>query len=329
MNINRPKGPLWATVNVTGVCNLECKYCFFQPRKHEHMRLTNFRKVVEMLKAQELFFLTLSGGEPFLHPHINDILTYAHNEFEYATVLSNGTNIKSEHINCMKEIIKNKGFFPIQVSLDAIDPETNDKTRGMARKVIRNMEALRDAGVSLTIAIVVSTQNIDQVLQTIIASKHLTRYFHLMPFMSVPFLKQEDNYLHAELTDTQQIWEKLASVRETHDLHIRLPIDECNLDKYSATGAPCVAGFTQIVIDPDLNVRACSRCTHAIVGNLKEESMSSIWFGSKIANIYKRDIPYCQDSSEWEVALADSAFMHGKRGVKAWQKITSCEEKRD
>ncbi len=316
MSINRPRGPLWATVNITGVCNLECKYCFFQPRKHEHMTLTNFRKVVEILKGQELFFLTLSGGEPFTHPQINEILTYAHNEFEHVTVLSNGTTIKQVHIHSMKEIIKKKGFFPIQISLDAIDPETNDKTRGMAHKVLRNMEALKDAGVSLTIAIVVSTQNIDQVVQTILRSKHLTRHFHLMPFKSVPYLEQEDNYLHTELTDIQEIWEKLANVRDTHDLQIRLPTDECNLKEFSATGAPCVAGFTQLVIDPDMDVRACSRCTHAIVGNLEEESMSSIWHGSKIANIYKRDIPFCQESSEWEAAMANTEFLNGKRGVR-------------
>lgn len=317
MILKRPSGPLWATVNITGACNLECKYCFFQPRKHEHMTMLNFRKVVKILKAQKLFFITISGGEPFLHPRINDILLYVHDEFEHATILSNGTNIGKGNVECMKEIMRKKGSFPMQVSLDAAEPDINDRTRGMASLVIKNLEVLRDAGVALTIAIVVSSQNIEQVVETIVMSKHLTRHFHIMPFKSVPFLDHGDQYLRSEVTDMLSIWERLGTVRDEHDLQIRLPTDECNSATYSATGAPCVAGFTQIVIDPDLDVRACSRCTHAIVGNLEDESMDSIWHGSKLAHIYRRDVPYCHVSSEWEAAIADPAFMRGKRGAGA------------
>ncbi|GJQ60245.1 MAG: hypothetical protein SCALA701_30460 [Candidatus Scalindua sp.] len=323
MTQKRPNSPLWATVNITGVCNLKCEYCFFQPRKHEHMTMINFRKVVNILKAQKLFFLTLSGGEPFLHPEINNILKYAHNEFEHVTILSNGTYIKQENVVYMKEIIRKKGSFPMQVSLDAIDPDTNDKTRGNGSRVLKNLEFLRDAGVSLTIAIVVSSQNIEQVVKTIVAAKHLTRHFHIMPFKSVPFLDQGDQYLRSETVDMQKIWETLGNIRDTYDLQIRLPTDECNSTTYSATGAPCVAGFTQIVIDPDLDVRACSRCTHAIVGNLKYENLDSIWHGSKLGHIYKKDIPYCYESSEWEDAIEDPAFMRGKRGSRAEQYQTT------
>ncbi len=313
---NRPDRPLWATVNVTGVCNLKCEYCFFQPRKYEHMSISNYKKVVKILKEQELFFLTISGGEPFLHPQINEILKHAHDEFEYATVLSNGTTITKDNIACMKQIITQKGYFPIQVSLDAIDPDVNDKTRGMADKVQKNLELLRDTGVSLTIAIVVSSQNIEQVVDTIINSKHLTKHFHLMPFKAVPYLKHGDKYLHSEISDMKKVWETLENIRDKHNLQIRLPSDECKSDKYSATGAPCVAGFTQIVIDPNLDVRACSRCTHAIVGNLQKESMENIWHGEKLAHIYKSKVPYCHIHSEWDNAVKDPSFLQGKQGAK-------------
>ena len=316
MASKRPRAPLWATINITGVCNLECEYCFFQPRKHEHMPMSSFKKVIDILKEQELFFLTISGGEPFTHPLINDILRLAHDEFEHATVLSNGTYIKKRHIECMKEIIRKKGCFPMQVSLDSVDPDINDRTRGMALKVMKNLEALADAGVALTIAVVVTSQNVAKVVDTIVSLKNLTRHFHVMPFKSVPFLDKGDQYLGSEMTDMQKFWELLGDIREKHRLQIRLPSDECSTAKYSATGAPCVAGFTQVVIDPDLDVRACSRCTHAIAGNLKRESLDSIWHGPKLARIYQRDIPYCHVSSEWEAALKDPEFMCGKRGAK-------------
>ena len=319
MTLNRPSSPLWATVNVTGVCNLACEYCFFQPRRHEHMTMANFRKVVQALKEQQLFFMTLSGGEPFLHPHITEILELGHEVFEHTTILSNGTCITPAHLKCMMSIIRKKGYFPLQVSLDAIDPAQNDKTRGMADKVMKNLEVLRDAGVSLTIAIVVSSQNLEQVTKTIVATKHLTHHFHIMPFKSVPFLQQQDRYLRAEPVDMQRIWERLAALRDAHDLHIRLPTDECKADSYSATGAPCVAGFTQVVIDPNLDVRACSRCTHAVVGNLEDETLGEIWHGPALARIYQQKLPFCHLPAEWQAAVADPAFLHGKQGAKGVQ----------
>jgi MoaA/NifB/PqqE/SkfB family radical SAM enzyme len=283
------------------------------------MALDNFMKIVQILKAQKIFFLTLSGGEPFLHPQINDILKYAHHEFEYTTVLSNGTNINNENVECIKEIIKEKGFFPMQVSLDAIDPGTNNKTRGMTKKVLKNLEILNEANISLTIAIVVTSQNVEQVIQTIIATKHLTNHFHIMPFKSVPFLEQEDQYLRLQQPDMQKIWESLKVIRDKHALEISLPSDHCDVTQYSATGAPCVAGFTQIVIDPNLDVRACSRCPHAIVGNLDNESIESIWNGPRLAHIYNQNIPYCYIQTEWESAFKNPIFMAGKRGVNTGQ----------
>ena len=312
---NRPSSPLWATVNVTGKCNLACEYCFFQPRKHEHMPLSSFRQVVEILRAHRLFFLTLSGGEPFVHPRINDILEYAHDAFEHTTVLSNGSVIRKRHLDCIRGIIDSKGFFPMQVSLDAVDCDVNDKTRGMTAKVTENLAMLSDLGVSLTIAIVVSSQNIAQVVRSIIRLKHLTRHFHLMPFKPVPYLDHADNYLHASVNDMSTIWHRLRDLRDEHELRIRLPSDECDAAGYSATGAPCVAGFTQLVIDPDLDVRACSRCTHAIVGNLGVESLEEIWNGPRLARIYHSDRPYCHIPSEWQVAIDDPEFRRGKRGA--------------
>ncbi|MFZ6026173.1 MAG: radical SAM/SPASM domain-containing protein [Chloroflexota bacterium] len=304
-------------MNVTGVCNLTCAYCYFQPRKHEHMAIADFEKVVEILKAQNLFFLTLSGGEPFMHPHINDILRHAHRAFMYTTVLSNGTILRKENLACIREIISAKGFFPMQVSLDAIDPDTNDRTRGMALKVLQNLEILKAVGVSLTIAIVVTSQNIEQVVRTVVASKHLTKHFHIMPFKPVPFLERHDQYLRSQQPDMQTVWERLQETRTAHELQISLPVDECKAPQYSATGAPCVAGFTQVVIDPNLDVRACSRCTHAVVGNLNHEKMAEIWHGPKLAYVYERELPYCYVPSEWDAAMKDPSFLAGKRGVKA------------
>ncbi len=300
METNRPQAPLWATINVTTYCNLNCSYCFFQPRTYEHMPYDDFVQVVDLLHNEHLFSLTISGGEPFLHPQIEKILKYAHNSFEHISVLSNGSCFKEEHFKCIREIIKAKNIFQLQVSIDSIEPNTNNSTRGLTNSVLKNLEILNNLGVSLTIAIVLSSKNISQTINTIKSLKHITNHFHIMPFKPVPYLAGKDSYLKPDLNDLSILWDSIAGLRENYDLRIKIPNDECSSNEYSATGSPCAAGFTQFVIDPNLNVRACSKCIHAIVGNMKRDSVEGIWNGKELAHIYNQSIPYCKISSEWD-----------------------------
>lgn len=288
------------TANVTGACNLSCSYCFYRPRSDKHMTLADFEKLLGILKEIRIFLLTLSGGEPFLHPDIDRILRRAHAEFQHATVLTNGTRITKENLETIEEIIESKGYFPIQVSLDAFDADTNDKTRGMTDTVIGNLESLRNSGASVTVAIVVSSQNIDKVAQTVLSLKHLTRHFHLMPIKSVPYLGGNDQYLSVDQQAMSSAWKELQVIRDEHDILLRTPQDDCYRIETCATGAPCMAGFSQIVIDPNLDVRGCDRCIHSKVGNLKQDSISDIWNGPRLAHVYQREVPYCQVPSEWE-----------------------------
>lgn len=301
---NRPSSPLWVTVNVTSACNLSCRYCFNQPRSHEHMPLEDFQTLLGILKQAQIFLLTLSGGEPFLHPDIDQILRLVHSKFDHATVLSNGTRITRKNLETIREIIEQKGYFPVQVSLDAKDPLTNELTRGKTENVLKNLEALREAGASITIAIVVSSQNIDHIIDSVLELKDITRHFHVMPIKRVPFLEGADQYLSVDRMRMSDFWKALSELRDAHDLMLRTPHDDCFHAKTCASGAPCMAGFTQVVVDPNLNVRACDRCIHAVVGNLKQEKMSQIWNGPRLAHVYQREVPLCESSEEWDAWTA-------------------------
>lgn len=301
---NRPGLPLWVTLNVTSACNLSCRYCFYQPRSSEHIDLDDYRMLLGVFKEAQIFLLTLSGGEPFLHPEIDQILQLAHSTFDHATVLSNGTRFTPANLDTIRKIIDQKGYFPIQVSLDAKDPIANDRTRGMTSSVLSNLSALKETGASITIAIVVNSQNVDHVQDTILEMSSVTRHFHVMPIKRVPYLDGDDEYLNVEPARMTAFWHELHELRDEHDLMLRTPHDDCFHAKTCARGAPCMAGFTQLVIDPNLDVRACDRCVHAVVGNLKEESLAEIWDGSRLAHVYQRDVPYCEVVEEWEAWAA-------------------------
>lgn len=291
---NRPRAPLLVTVNVTGHCNLSCRYCYFQPRGRRHMTAKDFAATLATLKRHDIFLLTLSGGEPFLHPRISSFLELAHEMFDHVSVLTNGTAFKRSHFDTIRRIVNKKQFFPIQVSLDSVDAEVNELSRGQTTTVLKNLERLKECGANLTIATVLSSRNIDSLATTIGSLVDLTRHFHVMPIKPVPFLEGSDADLQVSSERLDRAWRELAELREKHGIRVRTPIDDlCSRVETSATGAPCMAGFTKLAIDPNLNVRPCDKCVGAVVGSLREETLEDIWNGPRMEHIFRRPHSYC------------------------------------
>jgi len=291
---NRPSSPLLVTINVTGMCNLTCKYCYFQPRKQIHMSLKNFKMALKELKINNVFLIALSGGEPFLHPQINQMMSLAHEYFDHVSILSNGTVISLKHLEAIKIISEQKGNFDIQISIDSIDKEVNDMTRGMTSLVLKNIEKLKENGARITIAMVITSQNINNILHSINCLSRLTNHFHIMPFRAVPYLKGEDSFLNVPKKNIDLVWEKLVDLKKELNLQISTPIDDvCEHIETSAKGAPCMAGFTKLTIDPNLDVRPCDKCVDTVVGDLGTSSLKEVWDGKLLANVYQSKNIYC------------------------------------
>lgn len=294
MTGNRPSTPLFATINVTGVCNLKCAYCFFQPRLEKHMASTDFRRIVNELVEDRLFFINISGGEPFAHPEIEDLLAYAHERFEQVVTLTNGTLLKPKHCAAIEKIIARKGGFPIQISLDAIDSDVNARTRSASDKILTNIEKLSAMGANLVVAIVITQRNADTVLGTIRTLSDHVKHFHIMEVQSVNALCGSDADLALPQGRIEELWNGISALRDELGLYIEIPTDCTEAPTGSAYGAACMAGFTQVVIDPDLKVRPCDRCVVTHIGDLNETSLEDVWNGAAVRKVLKSDLVYCQ-----------------------------------
>lgn len=69
-----------------------------------------------------------------------------------------------------------------------------------------------------------------------------------------------------------------SALRDELGLHIDTPCDDAP-ERGCAYGAPCMAAFSQLAIDPDLQVRPCDRLVDVFVGDLHRESLAGIWNG--------------------------------------------------
>lgn len=91
--------PIMIHVAITNVCNLNCSFCCFKNRNNaDKLTLEQIIKTLNSFKQLGVNALEITGGgEPLLHPDINEIIGYASNLGYKIGICSNGKRL--ENIN--------------------------------------------------------------------------------------------------------------------------------------------------------------------------------------------------------------------------------------
>ncbi|MBL7051138.1 radical SAM protein [Candidatus Woesearchaeota archaeon] len=110
---------------ITSVCNAKCKYCLYE-KKREHLPLEDIKKIVTEAKEIGIECVTITGGEPSLHPQFFEILDYITSQGLSIGLISNGFQMNKEKV---KKILDYGIVYP-WTSIDSHDEEINDKSRG-------------------------------------------------------------------------------------------------------------------------------------------------------------------------------------------------------
>ena len=89
---------LSAMIELLDQCNFHCRYCYVRGSTNSTLSLESVKKVLDQLREVGCIWLTLTGGEPLLHPHFLEIYNYAYDLGFAVTILTNGYLLTSEHI---------------------------------------------------------------------------------------------------------------------------------------------------------------------------------------------------------------------------------------
>lgn len=149
---------LWFQV-MGNQCNLQCSHCFIScgPKSNTHHvinkdTIRRYLKEALTLGIKEFYF---TGGEPFLHNEIIDILKDALN-YGTTTVLSNGTLITQELAQTLARISRVSGYrLEFRISLESSREDENDQIRGKDsfKRALRGIQSLVNAGFNPIITI--------------------------------------------------------------------------------------------------------------------------------------------------------------------------------
>jgi MoaA/NifB/PqqE/SkfB family radical SAM enzyme len=115
--------PLLAHIIPVRRCNLACKYCnefddFSKPVPTDVM----FRRI-DKLAALGTSVITISGGEPMLHPDLDDIIRRIRSHGMIAGMITNGYLLVAERI----QRFNRAGLEWLQISIDNVTPDDVSK----------------------------------------------------------------------------------------------------------------------------------------------------------------------------------------------------------
>lgn len=156
------------TVNLTNKCNTWCRYCFQKsgPSGTDCIKAKDIQRILEFFRERQdggEKYLQITGGEPFLHPDIFEIIKLAL-LFGY-TIRIQTNGILLNRMTEEQMVILSSDQILVKVSLDGWNAETHERwrARGSFNKVVSGIKRLRKYNRNIGIKTVVHDLNFPEI----------------------------------------------------------------------------------------------------------------------------------------------------------------------
>ncbi len=121
--LKSPRHPVLAHIVVTRRCNLSCTYCSEFDDFSKPVPTAEMLRRIDLLAALGTTVITLTGGEPLLHPDLETIVQRVRRHGIIAVAVTNGYLLTPERI----ERLNRAGLDHLQISVDNVRPDDVSK----------------------------------------------------------------------------------------------------------------------------------------------------------------------------------------------------------
>ena len=133
-------------LQVTERCDLRCAHCFVSAtRRGADMRLGDLATALPRLESARVSTVTLTGGEPFVHPDLLELVTLLTGTGVAVTICTNGVSVTTDQIAALRRLPGTS----VNVSLDGFSRNSHGRFRGDRDSfdvTVANIRRLGDAG---------------------------------------------------------------------------------------------------------------------------------------------------------------------------------------
>lgn len=166
--------PIYAGLKIIERCNQNCKHCWAGKSKKEPYSLSDFKKAIQVLHQFNIFHLTITGGEPLLHPDWLEIIKFAKDTIGTVELFTNGTLFTNENIKQLSNIFEECDF--VQISLDGLENTYKiQRQSNLFNRLITNIQKLVSNKLNVRLNMTITHFNIDDMIEV----------YHLANFLGV------------------------------------------------------------------------------------------------------------------------------------------------
>ncbi len=138
--------PVLVHIIPTRRCNLACTYCNEYDDYSDPVPTAEMLRRIDRLAALGTSIVTMSGGEPLLHPELEKVIQRVRSHGMISSMITNGYLLTTERIRQLNEA----GLEYLQISIDNIRPdETSKKSLKVLDKKLQLLAEHADFAVNI------------------------------------------------------------------------------------------------------------------------------------------------------------------------------------
>ncbi|GMO42687.1 MAG: hypothetical protein Pg6C_04240 [Treponemataceae bacterium] len=293
-------------LELTSRCNERCVHCYIpHENKTADIDMTRLFAVLDQFKAMGGIVLTISGGEPMMHPQFPELLRRLRGYDFIMQVFSNLTLLDDEILSLLKE----SHIFNVQVSLYSMNAAVHDsvtKLPGSFEKTMAALLTLKENNIPLHISSPAMKQNKDsygEVLRWAFERRISASSDYVMFARYDHTLDNLDNRL--PLDDVGNIIKEILAHDKPTQSYIKRKSAAARNKRPGGEEKICDIGQSSLTIGANGALYLCPTWRDRELGNIRDNSLEEIWFKSPevlyFRNLRKKDMPEC-------LACADSAY---------------------
>lgn len=287
LKIRRLVAPIGVQLELTPLCNNKCFHCYNywrQNEKEQYRSMTDdeFLKVIDVLHNAGVFYVTITGGEPFLvKPLLHEVLKKLASRGIKCDINSNLVHVDNDSISLMKDC----GVLSILTSFYSNKRGVHEEMTnnfGSFSKTLRNIGKLTDTGLDVEVNMVLTKDNFQDVYETC----KLVRDAGAKGFNATRLQDsaRETDFSHLKLT-AEEIRFTLEQLQfASNDFHVRIgsltPYPFCfladNQEFLWLSKRTCSAGITVASVEHTGFLRACPT-SEVKYGHIFLDGLSKSW----------------------------------------------------
>ncbi len=291
-------------IELTSKCNERCVHCYI-PHEFKISEISEelYYSVLNQLKEMGTLGVSLSGGEPMVHPKFKEFLKAAKDMDFYVHVLSNLLLLDDETVEIMRE----GNACGVQVSLYSMIPEHHDAittVKGSFERTKNAILKLIENNVPVQINCPVMKANKDDAAE-VIKWGHDHKIRVNVDYAIMAEYNHETGNLANRLTpeECRGVITSIIELDENYKESLK-QLDLSALDdiKLDPNEPFCGVGINTACMVANGNIYPCPGWQGYVCGNLNEKSLKAIWFDSKEMNhlrtLKKGDMTKCLTCKE-------------------------------